>query len=74
MYDLAWLQSKTGTEAMTVSTDGSVLWWDIRRMGEALESLPLRCARTRAHVPTHSWDVAKAAGDPFALCMHLSTS
>jgi len=24
VYDLAWLQSKTGTEAMTVSTDGNV--------------------------------------------------
>ena len=27
VYDLAWLQSKTGTESMTVSTDGQVLWW-----------------------------------------------
>lgn len=43
VYDLAWLQSKTGTEAMTVSTDGYVLWWDIRKMAEAVESMPLRC-------------------------------
>ncbi|KAJ9518585.1 hypothetical protein QJQ45_018616 [Haematococcus lacustris] len=42
VYDLAWLQSKTGTEAMTVSTDGSVLWWDIRKLAEAVESMPLR--------------------------------
>jgi hypothetical protein len=28
---------------MTVSTDGMVLWWDIRRMNEAVESMPLRC-------------------------------
>lgn len=42
VYDLAWLQSKTGTESMTVSTDGQVLWWDIRKLGEALESMPLR--------------------------------
>lgn len=41
MFDLAWQQCKTGTEAMTVSTDGSVLWWDIRRLGEPLESLQL---------------------------------
>lgn len=26
IYDFAWLQSKTGTEAMTVSSDGRVLW------------------------------------------------
>lgn len=26
VYDFAWLQSKTGTEAMTVSSDGRVLW------------------------------------------------
>ena len=42
MYDFAWLQSKTGSEAVSVSTDGSVLWWDIRRLGEPLESLVLR--------------------------------
>jgi dynein intermediate chain 2 len=42
IYDLAWLQSKTGSEAMTVSTDGLVLWWDIRKLSEAVESMPLR--------------------------------
>lgn len=42
VYDLAWLQSKTGTEAMTVSTDGMVMWWDIRKLGEAVETMPLR--------------------------------
>lgn len=42
VYDFAWLQSKTGSEAMTVSTDGSVLWWDIRKLSEAVESMPLR--------------------------------
>jgi dynein intermediate chain 2 len=42
VYDVAWLQSKTGSEAMTASTDGRVLWWDIRRLAEPLESLPLR--------------------------------
>lgn len=41
MYDFAWLQSKTGTEAMSVSSDGRVLWWDSRRLGEAREELPL---------------------------------
>ncbi len=39
----AWTQSKTGTELMSTSTDGSVLWWDLRRLGgEPLEALTLR--------------------------------
>jgi dynein intermediate chain 2 len=42
IYDLAWLQSKTGSEVMSVSTDGYVQWWDIRKLSEVLESLPLR--------------------------------
>lgn len=42
IYDFAWLQSKTGTEAMTVSTDGFVLWWDIRKLAEPLENMPLK--------------------------------
>lgn len=42
IYDFAWLQSKTGTEAMSVSTDGLVLWWDIRKMGEPTETLTLK--------------------------------
>ncbi len=41
VFDFAWQLCKTGTEAMTVSTDGNVLWWDIRRLGEPLESLTL---------------------------------
>ncbi len=27
---------------MTVSTDGSVMWWDIRRLSEPVESMPLK--------------------------------
>lgn len=27
---------------MSVSTDGSVLWWDIRKLGEPTESLNLK--------------------------------
>ena len=42
VYDFAWLQSKTGTECMSVSTDGSVLWWDIRKLGEPTETLTLK--------------------------------
>lgn len=42
VYDFAWLQSKTGSECMTVSTDGLVYWWDIRKLSESVESMPLR--------------------------------
>mmetsp|Transcript_183 Transcript_183/g.635 ORF Transcript_183/g.635 Transcript_183/m.635 type:complete len:582 (+) Transcript_183:180-1925(+) len=41
IFDMAWTQSKTGTEAMTCSTDGMVLWWDTRNLSEPLEPLPL---------------------------------
>jgi hypothetical protein len=44
VFDFAWLQSKTGSEALTVSTDGQVLWWDIRKLSEVVESMPLRWA------------------------------
>jgi dynein intermediate chain 2 len=42
LYDFAWTQSKGGSELMTTSTDGSVLWWDLRKLGEPLEQLTLR--------------------------------
>jgi len=42
VFDFAWLQSKTGSEALTVSTDGQVLWWDIRKLSEVVETMPLR--------------------------------
>jgi len=41
VYDLAWMQSKTGTECCSVSTDGQVCWWDIRKMGEPMDSVNL---------------------------------
>jgi dynein intermediate chain 2 len=42
VYDLAWLQSKTGSEAMTVSTDGMVMVWDCRKLAEVVETMPLK--------------------------------
>lgn len=39
IYDCAWLQSKTGVEIMTCSTDGEVFFWDVRRMQEPVETL-----------------------------------
>ncbi len=37
VYEVAWLQGKTSTEAMTASSDGSVRWWDTRKLAEPTE-------------------------------------
>ncbi|XP_034017289.1 dynein intermediate chain 2, axonemal [Thalassophryne amazonica] len=41
VYKVVWLQSKTGTDAFSVSTDGQVLWWDMRKLSDPTESLVL---------------------------------
>ena len=41
VYSLSWVQSKSGTEFFSVSTDGQVLWWDTRKMNEPTETLLL---------------------------------
>lgn len=41
VYKVQWLQSKTGTECASVSTDGRVLWWDMRKANEPMEALEL---------------------------------
>lgn len=41
VYNVSWIQSKTGSEVMSASTDGMVLWWDIRKLGEPVETLKL---------------------------------
>lgn len=41
VYKAIFLQSKTGTECFSTSTDGQVLWWDIRKLGEPTENLLL---------------------------------
>ncbi|KAM7542954.1 hypothetical protein Aperf_G00000018921 [Anoplocephala perfoliata] len=40
-WQVIWIQSKTGTEFFSTSTDGQVLWWDVRRMSEPTEVLYL---------------------------------
>jgi len=37
VYDVVWLQSKTGTECATVSSDGRLLFWDVRKMTEVAD-------------------------------------
>mmetsp|Transcript_39003 Transcript_39003/g.82935 ORF Transcript_39003/g.82935 Transcript_39003/m.82935 type:complete len:582 (+) Transcript_39003:117-1862(+) len=34
VYDVVWLQSKTGTECASVSSDGRLLFWDVRNLSE----------------------------------------
>eukprot|EP00736_Rhodelphis_marinus_P001001 Rmarinus@m.8609 len=41
VYKLQWLQSKTGTECASISTDGQVMWWDTRRLQEPTDRLLL---------------------------------
>merc|ERR1740127_200165 len=41
VYDLIWLQSKTQSECVTVSTDAQVLWWDVRNLSEPTERCEL---------------------------------
>ena len=31
---MVWLQSKTGTECASVSSDGRLLFWDVRKLNE----------------------------------------
>lgn len=34
VYDIYWLVGKTGTECVSTSTDGRVLWWDMKKLGD----------------------------------------
>jgi dynein intermediate chain 2 len=39
VYNVAWVQSKSGSEFFSVSTDGQALWWDIRKLSEPTETM-----------------------------------
>mmetsp|Transcript_10581 Transcript_10581/g.15980 ORF Transcript_10581/g.15980 Transcript_10581/m.15980 type:complete len:599 (+) Transcript_10581:73-1869(+) len=41
IYDVYWISSKTGNQCASVSTDGQMLWWDTRRLGEPVDKLLL---------------------------------
>ncbi|KAK2079044.1 hypothetical protein QBZ16_002734 [Prototheca wickerhamii] len=42
LVDLAWVQSKAGTEVMVCTAEGRVEWWDTRQLGEGpLDALDL---------------------------------
>jgi len=33
VYEVSWVQSRAGNECCSISTDGQVLWWDVRKLG-----------------------------------------
>jgi len=41
IYDMYWVSSKTGNQCVSVSTDGQMLWWDTRKLGEPVSTLLL---------------------------------
>lgn len=41
VYDVVWLQSKTGTECASVSSDGRLLFWDVRKLHEVADECVL---------------------------------
>ena len=34
VYKIAWLHGKTPNECASTSTDGQVLWWDVRKLAD----------------------------------------
>lgn len=41
VYDVFWISSKSGLQCCSVSTDGQMMWWDTRRLGEPTDTLQL---------------------------------
>ena len=41
VYDIFWIASKTGSKCASVSTDGLMLWWDVRKLSEPEDSVQL---------------------------------
>jgi dynein intermediate chain 2 len=44
VYDIFWINSKTGNQLVTVSTDGRLLWWDAKKLNEPLSDIKLQPA------------------------------
>ena len=34
VYDVFWCAGKTGTECVSISTDGRILWWDFKKLDD----------------------------------------
>lgn len=39
--DVHWVSSKTGHQCVSISTDGKMMWWDTRKLGEPIDSIAL---------------------------------
>ncbi len=48
IYDVEWIQSRTGTEFVSVSTDGVICWWDARKLGTGPMDQMVLCAEDGA--------------------------
>lgn len=49
VYDVSWIQSRTGSEFVSVSTDGLINWWDCRKLGSGpIDSMNLQSAEDAA--------------------------
>jgi dynein intermediate chain 2, axonemal len=46
VYDVFWINSKTGNQCVSISTDGQMLWWDTRRLSEPTDNL-LMCTDSK---------------------------
>lgn len=40
VYDIKWIQSRTGNECVSVSSDGQLLWWDTRKLTDGTPWVP----------------------------------
>uniref|UniRef100_A0A1B6H019 Dynein intermediate chain 3, ciliary n=1 Tax=Cuerna arida TaxID=1464854 RepID=A0A1B6H019_9HEMI len=40
-HQVLWINSKSGTEFFSASSDGQVKWWDVRKLNEPMETLIL---------------------------------
>mmetsp|Transcript_8144 Transcript_8144/g.13404 ORF Transcript_8144/g.13404 Transcript_8144/m.13404 type:complete len:646 (+) Transcript_8144:270-2207(+) len=50
VYDVFWTSSKTGNLCASCSSDGTMLWWDTRRLREPLERIELNTGK-HPHLP-----------------------
>ena len=48
VYDVFWINSKTGNQCVSVSTDGQMFWWDTRKLAEPTDMLQL-CTDIKAN-------------------------
>jgi dynein intermediate chain 2 len=46
IYDVQWIQSRSGNECCSVSTDGQLLWWDVRKLSAGPTDSMMLAAKT----------------------------